>query len=267
MSVAQELGIISNDGHDDFAGTPQSLREWVSEHTDRLPAGDLGTLRRWLQDSDSELVDAFLLSLARSAALDGGDDPMAAKLLVWALLPGAARLARQLRSLSPAIDHLVAAQLWLEARQFPWRTRRRVAVSILRQTRNGILTDCEVPSRLRRTDPTWYLVTPKQTELSQVPVDDHPANAAEELLLLLDWAVDQEVITAEDKSLVLRLVEAAERDQEAHRSCSMGGLLAHSVSGAVADELGVAARTVRRRATRCLRALAEAAPSYTLRAS
>lgn len=267
MSVAQELGMIDHDGHDDVASHPHTLRGWMTEHSDRLPTDHLPTLRRWLQQTDPQLVDDLLLSLARSAATDGGNDVMAAKLLAWALLPGARQLARQLRSLSPVIDHLVAAQLWIEIRQYPWQRRRRVAANILRQTRVGVLTECEVPNRLQRSDPTWYMLTPNPPRLSGIPVDEGPATAAEELQLLLEWAVEEHVITPDDRVLLLRLVEAAGHETGTHRTCSMAGLLAHSISGTVADELGVSARTIRRRATRCFRALADAAPSYTLHAS
>ncbi|MBK9696728.1 MAG: hypothetical protein IPO80_04745 [Propionibacteriaceae bacterium] len=267
MSVAQELGMIDhNPNDDDVASRPQSLAEWVAAQADALPHGDLHSLRRWLRETDPQVVDRFLVSVAGWAAVDGGNDVMAAKLLAWALLPGAARLARELRVLSAEVDHLVASRLWIEVRTFPWQRRSRVAAWILRQTKNGVLADCQVPSRLRRHDPAWFMVDPSPRSMAAIPAAVAPLDSRGELLLLLEWAVEEGVITADDRLLLLGLVQASDLEPE-RRSCTMAGLLAHRVSGTVGDALGVSARTVRRRASRCLRALAEAAPSYTLVAS
>ena len=66
--------------------------------------------------------------IAGLAAQHDGDDVPAAAVLAWLLVPGASLLANRLTTLSPAIDQLVAAQLWIEVRTFgtgPGPARRR----------------------------------------------------------------------------------------------------------------------------------------------
>lgn len=88
----------------------------------------------------------------------------------------------------------------------------------------------------------------------EVPARD----AADELLEVLDWARDRNVITDVDRSLLLSLVAAADRAPAARQTRGQGGLMANHVSAAVAQEWGIAPGTVRRRARHTVRALAEA---------
>jgi hypothetical protein len=62
----------------------------------------------------------WLHALATLAAADGGNDVAAAAALACALMPGACILANRLRTLAVQIDQIVAAQLWVEVRTFPW---------------------------------------------------------------------------------------------------------------------------------------------------
>ena len=64
------------------------------------------------------------------ASTEGGHDRDAALALAWLLVPGAAFLARQLRTLSADIDHMVAAELWLLVCTFPLH-RRKVVRNLL----------------------------------------------------------------------------------------------------------------------------------------
>src|SRR5665647_1242053 len=64
-------------------------------------------------------------------------------------------LANRLRTLHWHIDEVVAAQLWVEVRTFPWRRLRKVAANVLKNTRTGVLRECDAKSQLERTDPTW----------------------------------------------------------------------------------------------------------------
>lgn len=259
MSVAQELGMVD---HEYCDCPPPTLSEWLRSHADILPAVHLPQLRTWLRETDPEVVDGFLRRLVMLSTVKGGDDVVAARLVMWALLPGANRLSRQLSSLSPRIDHLVASQLWIEIRTFPKAGRRHVATCLLRQTKAGVLTDMEAPSRLRRRDPSWFAIEPGEFLADELPAAEPERTAEVELLDLLDWAVDNQVITHHERGVLLRLVEAANASPVASRACAQGGLLAHGVSTTVATDLGVSARTVRRWAGRSLRALTEAAPRY-----
>lgn len=91
---------------------------------------------------------------------DGGDDIAAAAALAKCLLPGACRLAGWLSSLPTKevfrdsqpiqagawwaverIDELVASQLWIEVRSFPWRRLTKVASNIIVSTKVGVLRE------------------------------------------------------------------------------------------------------------------------------
>jgi hypothetical protein len=101
-----------------------------------------------------------LQALARLASPAGGDSVPAAGVLAWVLLPGACSVARRLRSLSLRIDELVAAQLWIEVRSFPWQRLWKVAANILGNLRVAVLLDCGVPSQVQRSDRTWARTGP-----------------------------------------------------------------------------------------------------------
>jgi hypothetical protein len=96
-----------------------------------------------------ERADALLAALVRFGAVDGGNDQDAAGALALLLANGAARLAMQLRDLSSDIDQMVAGQVWLQIREFPWRRRRRaIAANILMDARRALLRDLGVDTRI-----------------------------------------------------------------------------------------------------------------------
>ena len=99
-------------------------------------ASDLAGLPDWLWHATPAEADRALLHLAFLAARDGGDDLAAAGVLAWVLLPGAQAIVRALARTTSVIDEVVAAQLWVQVRTFPWRTGHRVATNILWSTRN-----------------------------------------------------------------------------------------------------------------------------------
>jgi hypothetical protein len=123
--------------------------------------------------------------------------------LAWVLLPGACALAHRLHALSPRIDEVVAAQLWIEIRTFPWQRLRKVAANILANTRTGVLRECGVHSQLERFDRTWSTARPVDptalfwTRLSAP--DAALRSAAEELFEVLDWARAANVISGSDQ--------------------------------------------------------------------
>ena len=90
----------------------------------------------------------MLWELARLASPSGGDDVAAAGALAWLLLPGACATAHRLRSLTPRIDEVVAAQLWLEVREFAWQRLGKVAANIVMNVRRGVLRELGVGSHL-----------------------------------------------------------------------------------------------------------------------
>ena len=130
---------------------------------------------------DREASDEVLLALAMLAAPDGGDDIAAAAALAKCLLPGACRLAGWLSTLPPRevfrdsqpvmagawsaverVNELVASQLWIEVRTFPWRRRSKVAANILINTRVGVLREVGDFFYVSRADRTWANTDPRR---------------------------------------------------------------------------------------------------------
>src|SRR3954451_1537679 len=155
MSVATQLGL---DGPDN-PGLIRAALHWdiwvVWDSRLAAVTGGVEGLRQWLRRADPAGGDDVLHGLASLGSPTGGDSLLAAGVLAWALLPGASSLARRLASLTPDIDAIVAAQLWLEIRSFPWSRLRKVAANILASTRVGVLRECGVASQLHRVHRVW----------------------------------------------------------------------------------------------------------------
>jgi hypothetical protein len=193
------------------------------------------------------------------------------------------------------IDELVASQLWIAVRTFKWRRLRPVAANILFNTRVAVLREVGDFFYVSRADRTWAnttLVEPFSagdlaltvTEMKalngggmpiervasalfqrpEILADAEPEqkepSATEELLELLAWACEHQVISAADRYLLLCLVEEANRVEIRRLGRGYGGLLSNEVSRRVAPRIGASEATVRRHGSRSIRALAEAAP-------
>jgi len=91
------------------------------------------------------------------------------------------------------------------------------------------------------------------------PEHEEPS-ATEELMELLAWACERRVISDADRILLLCLVEEAARVETRNLTRGYGGLIGNELSSRVAPRVGVSEATVRRHASRSMRALAEAAP-------
>ena len=261
MGVAEQLGLGSTSSgwlRDAAARWP----DWVARHEVLAAVEDVRGLREWSRQARPAEVDDVLVALAEIAAVDGGDDVAAAAVLAWVLLPGACTVAHRLRWVSPRIDELVAAQLWIQVRTFPWRRLRKVAANILMNTRAGVLREGGVASQTGRVDRTWARTsTVDPAELGSI-YPDTPSNrvddAATELLEVLEWACAHDVITIQDRELLLGLVEAAGGAGTRRTGRGHGGFMANDVSARVARAWGIAPVTVRRRARRSMAALAAA---------
>ena len=261
MSVADQLGLW-DETSELLALADQRWGQWATDYPALTHCCGVRELRSWLPGADKAEADEALHALATLAAVDGGDDIAAAAALSWALMPGACTLANGLRTLTWHIDEVVAAQLWVEVRTFPWRRLRRVAANVLKNTRTGVLRECGAKSQLRRTDLTWSWTSPYDPFGSfwsgYVFTHCEPPNPAERLLELLRWGCENKVITDSDRALLLCLVEAAD-SAVTRRSCrGSGGIMANSVSEAVAQKWGIAPRTVRRRARSSMDAISSA---------
>jgi hypothetical protein len=284
VGVLTGLGLADGLDSDVLRRAADGWHGWVGQD-DRLavvPGGVVG-LRSWLAGVAPAAADEVLHALARRGAADGGDDVAAAGALAWALVPGARALAAQVTRMrllgvrADMVDHLVAAELWLQIRGFPWQRLRKVAANLLMNTRTGVLRELGVGRAARRADRTWsqvVLVDPGSLRttaraaglgaagprlgLSDTGaavdglvdgvldgLDGHGEDAARaaaaRLLEVLDWACGRGVIGGRDRSLLLSVVAAARCGD------GPGELTARRTVERVADDLGLCERTVRRR--------------------
>ena len=236
--------------------------EWVDIEPRLAVVEDPARLDAWRREASYGHANDVLLGLARLAALDGADDTDAALVLAWLVLPTVLRVRRSLSAVSERIDEVVAAQLWVEVRGLPWRRPHWVSAKVASRLREGVLHECGWPTRHQ----------PNRIRLvSMGPVEppdrrrEDPDDAREELADLLTWACAEDVITVDDRELLISLIAAAtavEQEGDRIREGGVAGLSSHHVSELVAKDWGVCSRTVRRRTVRCLAALTESAGDY-----
>jgi hypothetical protein len=296
MGVADLLGL--DEGGELLDRARASWTAWAATDPRLRVVGDFDELKDWLASVSREESDRVLLALARLAAADGGDDPVAAGALAKCLLPGvcvtADRICRmvcdgRLRTnlngpAGQVVDELAASQLWIEARSFPWRRLTRVASNVLVNVRHAVLADLGDNSRLWRYDKTWANTSVLQvltfgnvetrtsdlrlagvsletiTESLAVVDEDHSnLGVLERLLKVLAWGCEHEVISRFDRELLLVVAEEADR-VETIRTCRRGGLLGNEISARIGPRLGVSGHTVRRRVAASMAALAASVP-------
>ena len=209
-------------------------------------------------------ADGLLGALVRLGAADGGNDQDAAHAASLLLANGADRLAGQLRNLSGDIDQMVAGQVWLQIREFPWRTRRRaIAANILMDARRALLRDLGVDTRRSSRGLAVVLVDTTADRWaadagSRDLADPDPwAGSADDLTLtaLLDWATGNGVVTAVDASILLELASLP-------AGGAVRGLNSAAEINVVATQRGVNEKTVRRSRDRAVRSLAGARQAY-----
>ncbi len=189
----------------------------------------------------------LLLALVRAGSVDGGVDQSAATFVASLLVPGGDRIIRSLSSLGPDIDAIVAGQLWLQVRAYPWRCRpRAVAKNTLMETRRAVLADYGATTARRAA-----LVPLAPPELAEA-VDRHGTVVTDQLvadlalLELLAWARARGVLERGNAALLWELVMAACDEETATVPSSLARGVGSKQSVRVAATRGVSARTVRR---------------------
>lgn len=219
---------------------------------------------------DAARSDELLGALIRLAAFDGRDEEDAALLVAHLLANGTRKLALQLRDLSGDIDDLLAGQLWLQIRTFPWQRRTRAyAKSLLLDTRLAVLGELR-PYRTRAGHDPVLLIDPVRTPAADGPcpadlldrpiLDEHDRDESG-LVDVLAWAHRSGVIDASDLALLIDLIVVS--DQVASPAAGgHRGVNAATEIAAVADQHGVHAKTIWRRRARALAALQQARGDY-----
>ncbi|MGB3763718.1 MAG: hypothetical protein WA966_10880 [Ornithinimicrobium sp.] len=196
-------------------------------------------------------------------------------------------------------DVLVAAQLWVEVRAFPWQRRRLVAANILANTRSAVLADYGSFAHVARRDPTWARTTPLEAfaggdldddtvtstqglsaeaslwrrTVRALESDAGSGDAVDELGDVLAWAVQSHVLSCSDRLLLEGLMREARvlyergalraRDlRQGNRLGNRAGLTSRQVTSQVARAMGLSEISTRRRISAVLRDLAAASRSY-----
>ena len=268
VPVAVEMGLADGLDSEVLRQAAGKWGRWCREDDRLAGVGQgLAELRPWLRAASPQAADQVLHALARRGAVDGGDEVAAAAVLAWALMPGACTLAqgvtRRLRPRDRArvvhggVDHLVAAELWLQIRVFPWRRLGKVAANILLNTRAGVLRELGVGRAAYRADPTWWRVELVEPwVMGQVgAAGEEEVPAATRLTQVLDGACRRGVIGAPDRALLLSVVAAGRTTPP---GAGRGRPAAPGAVDRVAADLGVHAGTVRRRLTATVAALTAA---------
>jgi len=129
LSVVEQLGVA--DLAQGLAEARQLWHDWVEQDSRLASAPAVDGLRDWLMLVGIDAADEVLHALVQIGSPSGRDCRPAAWVVAWALLPGAIAVARRAPA-GPETDAMVASQLWLEIRQFPWWRHQKVAGNVLR---------------------------------------------------------------------------------------------------------------------------------------
>jgi hypothetical protein len=259
----------------------QALDRWAAAETVLAGIASLDALAEIVHHGqDPARADELLGGLVRLAAADGGDDEDAALVVAHLLANGTRKLALQLRDLSPDIDDLLAGQLWLQIRTFPWRQRRRAyAKSLLLDTRLAVLAELR-PYRTRQRQTRVILIDPvaswtdddpargpagsptgRTGVLDRAHVEAHDQDTST-LLDVLEWAQRSGVIDRAEAALLLELVVVADAIGPTERARSAGSVNRKAEIAAVAARHGVAEKTIWRHRARALTALQAVSGRY-----
>jgi hypothetical protein len=229
----------------------KAWRRWARERPELAVVEDLVDLPEWALAAPND-ANAVLGVLASMTAFD----PEAITALVWVLLPGAEKVARQVTDLSDDIDGLVASQLWVEASAAHRLTTPNIAGAIVGQTRREVLADLGVGDFARRRDRAMTCATGDPDLLSEVPCVEPEADPGPVLTELFQTGLEEGAINGLDYWLLWALAAEADRQNvPAHRGRL--GLTAPSVVEAIAAEANLAPRSLRKRAARALDRLVE----------
>lgn len=243
MSVATCLGLDDVDGPA-MAAAGVAWQRWCHQEPNLAVVDDLLDLPNWTRRVSTATKDDLLTRLSQLAQ----DDVETAVVIAWLLLPGATRLADNLRDLSPDIDALTAGELWLQIRTRP--TLRCVAANILRAVRRSLLAELGHTEAAQRRDRAWASTTlcDNAADLDLLAgLPELHADAVFESSHLVQHALLGGVLSLPDASLLQQLaVAAAEHSAPARRG--RAGLTSPAVAEFASRHSPQSARSVRRRA-------------------
>ena len=197
-------------------------------------------------------ANELLLALVQVGSVDGGVDETAATFVAALLVPGGNRIIRSLTSLGPEVDDVVGGQLWLQVRDYPWRTRpRAVAKNTLMETRRAVLADYGATTARRAAlVPLAPSDLVEAVEQQCISVTGPPV-ADLALLQLLIWARARGVLESCEAILLWELVLAGDAQSAAAGPAGLArGVSSVQANVSVAAARGVTCRTVERQRDR-----------------
>jgi hypothetical protein len=243
MGVAEQMG-LGDEGSPLLDAARAAWRTWCADEVLGV-VRDLYDFRGWTEKASAEEKHAVLGRLAAMTAFDSD----AVTALAWLLIPGASNIAAQLGDLHSDVDGLVAGQLWIEVAG-AHQIGRAVASTILRRVRSAVCLEAGVGESANRRDRAWSLAS-RDAELREFAQPASMDEPGPELVELFHAAQEHGAIGGLDYWLLWAL--AAEADwQNAPARRGRLGLTAPAVVEAVADDVGLAPRSLRARAARAL---------------
>ena len=212
--------------------------------------------------------DPLLGALLHLAAVDGGNDELAAIAVVHQLEPAVQKLVCQFRNLAGNdVDGVVIGALWVAIRAFAWRTRRRsFAAALIHDTRAGVLS-LLLPDHTRtgtRKVTFFDPLSPFLGVLAERSSGTNTANGIEldELADLLRWALASGVVSRADAKLLLELVDADRRNRSLTSPQWSRGPCSVAAVHVVAARRGVNPRTITRSRDAVIARLRQATRAY-----
>lgn len=204
-------------------------------------------------------------------AVSGGDDVHAAEWAAWMLRPGVLSLLRSLRNMAelPDLQQIVAGALWMQVRDWNCAAHKGTAGAFMRRLRTQVLRELERSLQDHAYPPALRLVGDYEAVSPYIhPIwrNEEHLDPAEVVASLLDWAIEERVISESDRTImqaVLRAIKTIPATQCRSRSA---GLCSMQVSIAAGASIGLAGSTVRRETRRTLDRLVAAAPQFLLSA-
>lgn len=229
-----------------------SWRRWCAADTALGVVVELAELPDWTRHAPRAAKDDVL---ARIAALTATEQD-AVTALAWLLVPGATRIAVELRDLHPDIDGIVAGQLWLEVSRAHELTGSSVARAILRRTRSEVMAELGVGDAAGRRDRAWAHAFSADGTVEDLTAPEPEPFADYAVLELFKEALIDGAVVPFDLDLLWQLAQAADSlGAPAHRG--QMGLTSPAVIEAFSEQMHLNARSVRRRASEVLDRLQE----------
>jgi hypothetical protein len=210
-----------------MAESINDLPSLTAEHCDRMAA------------------DALIGGLVRLAAADGGNDPDAVLVVLHLLRNGICAMAGKFAHRGPDVMALVVGEVTCQIRTYPWRRRREGFAAGLLLDAKHVLWRSELAPACAATRPYDAMLLDPADFHNDPRWALHTATEDVELVDILLWAAAAGTVSMEDLQLLL--------DVENRRSYGTQSRLQ------VAAEHGINERTLRRRRSRTLAALRDAA--------